>query len=143
MVLHLIKLCVGISEPRELIDRQLARFRAREFAGEPSEYYHVTRSTPRRRGEILAGGSLYWVIKGKVQLRQPIIDMRAKSGVNGINHCQIVLAPIHMFTNPIPKRAFQGWRYLSAQDAPDDLSKADESEIPCKLKRELAELGLL
>ena len=44
-----------------------------------------------------------------------------------------------------PRRAFQGWRYLKPTDAPADLGKGREDcvEMPPKLRRELAELGLL
>ncbi len=41
-----------------------------------------------------------------------------------------------------PKRAFQGWRYLIGDEAPDDLD-ATQAAIPPQLKAELAELGLL
>jgi hypothetical protein len=45
---------------------------------------------------------------------------------------------------PTPRRAFQGWRYLDADDAPPDLTrKAIKEAIPPKMRRELAELGLL
>jgi hypothetical protein len=43
-----------------------------------------------------------------------------------------------------PRRAFQGWRYLEAQDAPPDLRKTKGAEnLPEALQRELAALGLL
>jgi hypothetical protein len=47
---------------------------------------------------------------------------------------------------PTPRRAFQGWRYLSADDAPQDLAvgaAAGVGAMPPKLRKELAELGLL
>jgi hypothetical protein len=47
---------------------------------------------------------------------------------------------------PVPRRAFQGWRYLSAEDAPADLAEGrgrDLDQMPAKMRRELAELGLL
>ena len=31
--------------------------------------------TPKRRDEVIDGGSLYWVIKGLVQVRQPLLDI--------------------------------------------------------------------
>jgi hypothetical protein len=43
---------------------------------------------------------------------------------------------------PQPRRAFQGWRYFEAKDAPADIGKSGRS-MPDKLRRELAELGLL
>jgi hypothetical protein len=46
---------------------------------------------------------------------------------------------------PRPMRAFQGWRYYKAKDAPPDLDKAQEgiADMPETLRRELAGLGLL
>ena len=46
---------------------------------------------------------------------------------------------------PVPRRAFQGWRYLTADDAPADLGRGDKqlAELPPKMRRELAELGLI
>ena len=48
-----------------------------------------------------------------------------------------------------PVKAFQGWRYLAAADAPPDrprgLAEAQEGleAMPASMRRELAELGLL
>ena len=43
-----------------------------------------------------------------------------------------------------PRRAFQGWRYLEAKDAPADLAKTKGAkDLPEALQRELASLGLL
>jgi hypothetical protein len=47
---------------------------------------------------------------------------------------------------PTPRRAFQGWRYLPADEAPRDLAMVDHSgggAMPAKLRAELAALGLL
>jgi hypothetical protein len=46
---------------------------------------------------------------------------------------------------PVPRRAFQGWRYLTADDAPADLGRGDKglADLPPKMRRELAELGLI
>jgi hypothetical protein len=46
--------------------------------------------------------------------------------------------------HPVPRRAFQGWRYLEAADSPPDLPKgAKAAGMPEKMRRELSELGLL
>jgi len=43
-----------------------------------------------------------------------------------------------------PRRAFQGWRYLKPEDAPADVRSGSGAEaLPPKLRRELADLGLL
>ena len=50
-----------------------------------------------------------------------------------------------MLVEPRPWRAFQGWRYLAAKDAPRDLDRAapGAKNMPETLRRELRELGLL
>ncbi|WP_313293004.1 DUF1489 family protein, partial [Rhizobium rhizoryzae] len=56
-----------------------------------------------------------------------------------------VLGPEIIETVPQPKRPFQGWRYLTQEDAPRDLGAIgdDVASMPEDLRRELAELGLL
>lgn len=143
MTLHLLKLCVGVSEIAELdasICRRSAQMTAR---GEVPHYRHVTRQRPRRATEILDNGSLYWVIKGLIQARQPITALEEVDGADGIRRCGIVMAPTLFATRPVPRRAFQGWRYLEAKDAPGDLTAGVLAGLPAELRRELASLGLL
>jgi hypothetical protein len=85
------------------------------------------------------------VIKGSVQCRQRLLDIRPFTDGEGISRCHLVLEPIVARTAWQPRRAFQGWRYLKVEDAPVDLGRrrAGEIEMPPKLKRELADLGLL
>ena len=100
---------------------------------------------PTRGSEITDGGSLYWVIKGSVQCRQLITEIRPFTDAEGIGRCHLVLDSEVVRTDWQPRRAFQGWRYLKPADAPADLGKgrAALAEIPPKLRLELAELGLL
>ena len=72
MVLNMIKLCVGVDTVEDLESHVAMRLAAARAAGLPAEQTHRTRVRPKRADEILGGGSLYWVIKGNVQLRQPI-----------------------------------------------------------------------
>ncbi|WP_316861678.1 DUF1489 family protein [uncultured Cohaesibacter sp.] len=144
MTVHLIKLCVGVDRVDDLehwiAQRQLVRL----AAGEAPEQIHTTRMTPKRRDELLDGGSLYWVIKGMVLARQRIIDLRSVVTADGISRCQIVMDPELVRTEAQPKRAFQGWRYLKASEAPRDLIALDgDDDLPPDFRRELAELGLL
>ena len=77
---------------------------------------------PKRRDEVLAGGSLYWVIKGVILVRQPILDLEERGDAEGRGFCRILLDPKLVRTEPSGKRSFQGWRYFEANDAPPDLS---------------------
>lgn len=140
MPLHMIKLCVGVDSVEELE----AHVRTRLSAGPGAEQTHVTRVMPKRADEMIGAGSLFWVIKGQVQVRQPILRFDAIRTEDGIERCRIVLKPDFVRTWPLPKRPFQGWRYLTPEDAPADLGDgADLAELPPTLRRELAELGLL
>ena len=145
MALHILKLCVGCDSIEDLVewrDQDAARKRAH---GLPVEQYHVTRMFPQRKAEILGGGSLYWVVKGNVQCRQKIIDLRPVKGDDGISRCKIVMEHEVIPTQWQPRRPFQGWRYLTSKEAPADLQGglAGLSEMPRELREELASLGLL
>jgi hypothetical protein len=134
MALNLLKLCVGCDSVEDLEEWIAFRVDERRRAGEPAEHWHTT-----------DGGSLYWVIKGSVQCRQLITDIRPFTDDEGIGRCRLMLDLEVVRTDWQPRRAFQGWRYLKPSDAPADIGKgkAGKVEMPPKLKRELADLGLL
>ena len=92
----------------------------------------------------MAGGSLYWVIKGLILCRQRILRLEEARGQDGILRCAIMLDRAVTLTESIPRRPFQGWRYMAATDAPCDLTKgrAREDTIPADMARALAEMGL-
>ena len=145
MTVHLVKLCVGIDTVQDLRDWQVERLRTLAREGRTPELCHRTMQTPRRRDEVLAGGSLYWVIKGLVLVRQRIVDFKAATKDDGTACCGIVLDPELVTTRPHPRRAFQGWRYLDAADAPADaraLEDADD-DIPHGMREDLRELRLI
>ena len=137
--LHLIKLAAGCESPE-----QLAAWQA-ERRWRFGRVFHRTRMMPRRRAELLAGGSIYWVIKGVIQCRQRVLRMDEYIGQDGISRCAIVLDPELIRTQTSLKRPFQGWRYLPVGDAPPDLPKgrAAEESLPMELNRALAEIGVL
>jgi hypothetical protein len=142
MTIHLLKLCVGcdsIDDLAEWIDYRLKEARK---AGRKPEHSHVTRMVPKRVPELLDGGSLYWVIKGIVQVRQRLLDIRPFTDDEGIHRCRLVLDPKIAPTEWQPRRPFQGWRYLEPKDAPADLKKRRTDDLPPALRAELAELGL-
>jgi hypothetical protein len=126
---------------------QTERLRQRRRAGEKNpRLFHRTFQTPKRREELLDGGSLYWVIKGVVQVRQPLLDIAEGTKDDGTLCCLLILKNELVHVRPVPRRAFQGWRYLDPEEAPEDLkTRAGKGVIamPPKLRRQLAELGLL
>jgi len=145
MALHLIKLCVGADSIEDLREWVSERSLIAMAAGMEPHSSHVTRMIPKRDRELLDGGSLYWVIKGQVQARQKLLDIKSFTDGNGISRCELMLGPEVVETEFQPRRAFQGWRYLTEDDAPRDLKNMGEgpADLPLELRRELAELGLL
>ena len=138
---NLLKLCVGATQVEDLLTWQ-ATARAKGPDGFPR---HVTRMWPKREAALLNGGSLYWVFKGLILCRQPILRLDKVEGADGILRCGIVLDPAVVRTAAVPKRPFQGWRYLQPADAPPDLRPGREAEtaLPPELDRALAEIGVL
>lgn len=143
MALNLIKLCVGCDSIEDLEGWISASAMAARDAGVDYEQVATTRMMPKRREE-LEGGSLYWVIKGQIACRQHILELRPFTDGQGIGRTHIVLEPTVIALKPRRHRAFQGWRYLEAAAAPEDLAGgAETGAMPEAMKRELAELGLL
>ena len=142
--INLVKLCVGISSIEEM--QAWTDFRREESrkTGKLVEHIHTTRMMPKQAQELLDGGSLYWVIKGNIQIRQIITDIRERTDKEGIKRCDLVFEPRLIPTHWQPRRPFQGWRYLKGKDAPSDLDMREGSEaLPPDLQLELSELGLL
>ncbi|HEU0084357.1 MAG TPA: DUF1489 domain-containing protein [Bradyrhizobium sp.] len=145
MPLHLIKLAVGCESIKELKGWVAERMRTAKQKGLPQHHIHITRMTPKRDAEILAGGSLYWVIRGEIAAREKIIAIEPYRDRDGIGRCRLVMQPKVIAVAPRPMRAFQGWRYFEADVAPRDLGKsaAGIAAMPEPLRRELRDLGLL
>lgn len=146
MTLHLIKLCVGAAGIEDLAHWQRGRIAAREQAGLSPLAYHTTYQTPKRQDELLNGGSLYWVMKGLITVRQKIAGFENGSKEDGTPCCVVLLEPELIPVRPVPRRAFQGWRYLAAEDAPEDLSGAAGdglAAMPPRMRKALAELCLI
>ena len=140
MPLHLVKLCVGAEAVEDLVQWQAERA-ARIPDWVPC---HVTRMWPKREAEVLNGGSLYWVFKGVMQARQRILSLQEVEGEDGIRRCALILDPMLVRVAAVPRRPFQGWRYLAAGDAPPDLPQDRETEpsLPAEIARALADMGL-
>ena len=138
---NMVKLCVGVSSVEELERWQKLRVES----GIYSAPEHVTRSTPRRSGEILNGGSLYWVIRGKIRARQRVIGLDPRVGQDGIVRCAIVFDRAIIRTVQVPRKPFQGWRYLEAKDSPRDLFRGERTTegVPAHVQEILLEIGVV
>ncbi len=145
MPLHLIKLAVGCDSLKELKGWVAERMKTAKRKGLPRRHIHITRMTPKRDEEILAGGSLYWVIRGEIAAREKIIAIEPFRDRDGIGRCRLVMQPRVIAVSPRPMRPFQGWRYFTEDVAPPDLGKSAASiaAMPEPLRRELRDLGLL
>ncbi|MEZ5899750.1 MAG: DUF1489 domain-containing protein [Hyphomicrobiaceae bacterium] len=146
MALHMIKLCVGAHSIEDLADWQRGRIAAAKKAGKRPLPYHTTFQSPKRQEDLLDGGSLYWVMKGIITARQRFVAFDEGTKEDGTPCCVMVLDPELIAVRPVPRRAFQGWRYLSAEDAPEDLGKCAGngiSAMPPGMRKALAELCLI
>ena len=137
---NILKLCVGAESVEDLEDWQASQ--APRWP--KGRAVHVTRMWPNRAPEVLAGGSLYWVIKGQVLARQRILGLEKVEGGDGVERCALLLDTEVIRTQAAPRRPFQGWRYLAPEDSPRDLPKgrAADDALPEDLARALAEIGL-
>ena len=134
MPLHITKVAVGCPDMHALARRLSAR-------ATEGETFVTTRYRPTRHAELI-GGSLYWIVKHQLIARSTIL--RFEEDERG--HCLIRLADPVVPIRVRPKRAHQGWRYLTGADAPADLDGGevdDLAALPTGLVRELASLYLI
>ena len=139
MPLHLIKIAVGCDRVEDI-----ARFQ-RERLKERGRLFHVTRHKPRLEEEILAGGSIYWIIRGFVRERQRILGFEETTWPKRGKVCLLLLDRKLVRTEMQPRRPHQGWRYFKAEEAPRDIPKGarQQKEPPPEMAAELRALGLL
>ena len=137
----MLKLSVGVKEVAQL--RAIQTLRA---AADPP-LRHQTRMMPKRRDDILDGGSIFWVIGGFVQLRQRLLDIIEDRWDDGTPCAGLVLDRVLVPVEARPVKAFQGWRYLDAASAPPDVAAMREAPgaqaMPEAMLRELRSLGLI
>ena len=152
MIVHLVKLCVGVNSIEQLETLQADRRSQAQRRGEQPENVHRTRHRPRRDKELLNGGSLYWIIKGFIRVRQAILRLDELRDDEGSKHCGLVLDPVLVRTQLRARRPYQGWRYLEIKDVAPDLPSELQnwtSDLnrqkgpPAERAAELRELGLL
>lgn len=148
MHVNLIRPCVGMDSPQALYEHQINHRGIVNSDGNKLNFFD-TRNTPKRKDEILNGGSVYWIIKGAIVMRQTIVGIETLLDENNKKFCRIIKSPEIMLTTPQPHRAMQGWRYFEAEKAPADLYPLSEDnlnnqdELDPDMAKELSELGLL
>ena len=152
MTIHLVKLCVGVNSIEQLETLQANRRSQAQRRGEQPENLHRTRHRPRRDKELLNGGSLYWIIKGFIRVRQAILRLDELRDDEGSKHCGLVLDPNLVRTQLRARRPHQGWRYLETKDDAPDLPSElqnwasdlnSQNGPPAEMAAELRKLGLL
>jgi hypothetical protein len=142
-MLHLIKLAVGVDDLAHMKKVQVARRRQRR-QGPRTPHWVYTRNTPRRAEELLAGGSLYWVVRGVIRCRQELVGFEEDiNQEDGRKYCRIKVKRTLVPTAPRTCKPFQGWRYLEEEAAPPDLAYGDTADMPPEMAAELKRLGLL
>lgn len=141
MTVHLQKLSVGSESIQTLADWQDHVVSRRVEQGLSAHHVHVTRMFPKRKDELLEGGSIYWVIKGNILCRNRIAALE-ETTKHGRRACAILMDPELIPVMPVPRRAFQGWRYLQAGDEPADLTGAEQgADLPPAFRAKLIEIG--
>lgn len=143
MTLHLVKLAVGVNSVEHLAALQTARLAEARDAGRPPVLVHVTRQQPRDVAGLLDGGSIYWVIRGLIAVRQRLTAIEPVEGSDGIRRCALVLDPQLVEVETVARRPHQGWRYLKPDDAPPDRRAGSVEGGDPALAAELRALGLL
>ncbi|MDZ3832024.1 MAG: DUF1489 family protein [Sphingopyxis sp.] len=130
--LHLTRVAVGCADYPALARRI-------ETYASDGEIRFPTRFRPKRAEELI-GGKLHFIVRHTLVGRVEILRFEDRSDGRIDIVCAARLERLH----PQPKRAHQGWRYLTEEDAPkgsdDDSGVGD---LPPALYRELAELSLI
>jgi hypothetical protein len=141
VTLHLLKLAVGATGVESM-----RAYQAKRLENEGT-LQHVTRFRPKRAEEVLAGGSLYWVVKHQIRVRQRILDfVPVRDSESGTTKWGIVLDPELVLTYPVHRRPHQGWRYFQDANAPADLladAPTGFADMPQEMAAELRLLGLI
>ena len=80
------------------------------------------------------------MFKGQILVRQKVLAIETLAD-GARKRCEFHLADDLIQTAPQPRRAFQGWRYFEAKDAPPDLPTGEGGALPQELARQLREIG--
>ena len=105
MTVHLLRMAVRIESIAHLKEIQTERVQAENNGGD-GPLFTYTRNIPRRSGELVDGGSIYWVVKRLIRVRQPILGLHQKTNAEGRDYCAIELDTQHIQVEPQRQRAF-------------------------------------
>ena len=132
-MLHLTRIAFACDSYDQLAKRIVER-------GAGGEIRLSTRYRPKRHEELV-GGSLYWVLKHRLVARCEILGFEEAEG----GRTNIVIKAELVPVEPIPRRAHQGWRYMSEADAPKDMAQITlgGDALPSELTEKLSEIGLV
>lgn len=130
MPLHLTKVAFGC----RTVDALTKRVAARTHGGEMRV---VTRMRPKRMDELI-GGSIHWIVKHRLIGRQQILRFEDRKD----GRIDIILSGELELIPPAPKRAHQGWRYLTEEEMPREDGDG-LAELPARLYTQLAALALV
>ena len=138
MTYHLKKIAVGIETIERLSIRQGMLFSAY------GKIIHTTRNMPKQKETLIKTGSIFWIIKRNVLVRQKILNIISVIRSDGSKGCEIELDKDLVRVIPTPMKPFQGWRYYMSDNAPPDLnlSNLEDEDLPEKINSELIKLGL-
>ena len=138
MYYHLKKIAVGI----ETVDR--LRIRQSMIHETYGKIIHSTRNMPKKSSELINSGSMFWIIKRYVLVRQKITNIKQVVREDGSKGCEIELDENLIRVIPTKMKPFQGWRCYLEDDIPQDLNvnNNEDEEFPEQIRSELIKLGL-
>lgn len=138
MTYNLKKIAVGIETIERLRIRQEMLFNAY------GKIIHTTRNMPKQKEQLIKTGSIFWIIKRNVLVRQKILDIISVIRDDGSKGCEIELDKDLVRVIPTPMKPFQGWRYYMVDDTPPDLNlgNLENEDLPENINSELIKLGL-
>ena len=138
MTYNLKKIAVGIETIERLRIRQEMLFNAY------GKILHTTRNMPKQKEQLIKTGSIFWIIKRNVLVRQKILDIISVIRNDGSKGCEIELDKYLVRVIPTPMKPFQGWRYYMVDDTPPDLNlgNLENEDLPENINSELIKLGL-
>ena len=144
MTIHLLRMAVGIESVSHLKKKQSERI-SQTGIRSGNGLFTFTRNVPKQVDDLIDGGSIYWVIKKYIRVRQEILSIERQENEEGKPICAIRIDPVLKPVVARRQKAFQGWRYLKPKDKPEDLksTKFIAEEMPSELANELRDLGLI